>query len=39
MNKELFLSIFQLIIFFGAFIYICALATALLRWLWRKGNK
>lgn len=39
MDKELFINILQLFIFFGAFIYICALATALFRWLWRKGNK
>ena len=39
MNEELFLSFFQLVIFFGVLIYICVLAIALLRWLWRLGNK
>lgn len=33
------LTILGLIILVPIFVYICALATALLRLLWRKGDK
>lgn len=34
-----FATIFMAIIFIAIFVYICVFATALLRWLWRRGDK